>query len=271
VGQPGTVVAPVADSLISLDTPPEGFTADGTLHFSGFVLPAGGQFVVFVDDDERLGDGSDTLNAPDQSEPMRRLVTSTNSAAATDLTPGHHYFWNVVALASDGSVIAGSGLSSFIACAGAGCGGPPPPDAGLTLDDGGVLEVGPPLFASTPEGYAACGQAYAYSRDGRPEVAGSGPFHFSIEPPAGAMLPAGVSVDADTGEVQWTPSAQQEGVQHFDLVVTGPGGTARQALDVVVVCRDASSPGVKCGCSGSSDALATLVLAALAVRRRRTR
>ena len=269
-GQPGTAVSPAADSLISLDEPPEGFTGEGTLSFSGFALPAGAQFVVFVDDDQHLGDGSDSPNNPDLTEPMRRQTAAASPVTVGGLTAGHTYYWNVVALDSTGGVLAGSALGAFVACVGAGCGGAPPPDSDLTLPDGGIVEVGPPRFVSAPEGSASCGTPYTYSRDGRPQVAGAGPLHFSVEPPGGASLPSGVSVDADTGELHWTPSSQEEGVQRFDLVVTGPGGTARQPLDVVVVCRGTNQPMVHCGCADAS-ALMPWLLLGLLVRRYRTR
>jgi hypothetical protein len=268
-GKPGSVVSPPSDSLISLDDPPEGFFADGTLGFSGFALPAGAQFVVFVDDDQHLGDGSDSPNNPDLTEPMRRQTASASPVTVSGLTASHTYYWNVVALGPDGGVLAGSALGSFVACAGMGCGGPPPDDAGLTLPDGGIVEAGAPRFASTPEGSASCGVAYTYSRDGRPQVVGAGPLHFSVEPPSGASLPGGLSVDADTGVLHWTPSAAQEGVQRFDLVVTGPGGTARQPLDVIVVCRDMMPTNVHCGCGEAFGLLPWLWLAIARVAQRR--
>jgi MYXO-CTERM domain-containing protein len=63
----------------------------------------------------------------------------------------------------------------------------------------------------------------------------------------------------------------QEGVIRFELIATGPGGTAVETIEVAVLCRD-EQLGVGCGCStGAGSGVVLLLLVGLARRRRASR
>lgn len=143
----------------------------------------------------------------------------------------------------------------------------PSVDAGLA--DAGVLDAGidPPRFLSRGEPFAFCGLPYAYSSTGEPSVAGAGPMVFSV---GGDAVPAGLTVDPGTGALSWTPARAQEGVSRFELIATGPGGTAVEAIEVAVFCRD-DKLGVGCGCSGGAVGSVGGVLLLLLARRQRAR
>jgi RHS repeat-associated protein len=87
----------------------------------------------------------------------------------------------------------------------------------------------PPLITSTPPTQAAVGQAYAYAVEALdPE---SDPLTYSLVTPA----PAGMTIDAATGLVQWVPAAGQLGSNAVTLQVDDrQGGIATQSYTVVV-------------------------------------
>jgi MYXO-CTERM domain-containing protein len=125
-----------------------------------------------------------------------------------------------------------------------------------------------PRFLSRAAPFAFCGQPYAYSSTGEPSVAGGRPMVFSL---GGEALPAGLTVDPGTGALAWTPVRAQEGVIRFELIATGPGGTAAETIEVAVLCRD-EQLGVGCGCStGAGSGVVLLLLVGLARRRRASR
>jgi hypothetical protein len=149
-------------------------------------------------------------------------------------------------------------------------------DAGAAGTGG---DVGPPRFVSTPDTAARCGVPYRYSGVRLPTVAGAGPLAFSIGPALGIPLPAGLRVDAATGEFDWTPVPAEVGVHPLELRVDGPEGTTRQTFAVVVECGSGRLS-VGCGCAAPTGTppfgqLGGLMVAAgliaLVVARRRRR
>lgn len=76
----------------------------------------------------------------------------------------------------------------------------------------------PPLFTSSPVTTAAVGRAYSYDAD-------------AIDPDAGDTLtfslttaPTGMSIDAATGLIQWTPTNAQAGANNVSVRVQDSGG-----------------------------------------------
>jgi RHS repeat-associated protein len=94
----------------------------------------------------------------------------------------------------------------------------------LTVGSAGGVALS---FASPPPVVAVAGQVYAYL----PRVLGGAgvPLSFSVSNP-----PAGLTLDAATGLVRWTPSAAQVGPVSLALHVSGGGATATQTVTLVV-------------------------------------
>lgn len=129
---------------------------------------------------------------------------------------------------------------------------------------GGLLDGGGPGFVSTPQTAARCDEPYQYASSGGPVLTGPGPWTFSA-----TEAPAGASVDPASGEVSWTPTADQAGPQTFELSATDGTDTFTQRFDVEVLCGGGEyRVGCGCGAGGPGLALGALALA-VAVRRRR--
>src|SRR5262249_38702892 len=110
----------------------------------------------------------------------------------------------------------------------------------------------------------SCGTPYRYSADRVPQVVGDPPFVFSAQGVAGAPLPDGFAVDSTTGEVLWTPKADQVGTHEIELKVSGPGGEEVQTLRITIECAGANQAHVNCGCSTGPMGLLSLMLLAFA-------
>ncbi|MFZ5468257.1 MAG: fibronectin type III domain-containing protein, partial [Myxococcota bacterium] len=263
-GAQGTIVFPLGDSLITLVTPPKDAQSDGQLSWSGPTLPTGGVYTVYVDDDAHLGEGEPSANHREIGDPMVTNSTTSTALTVSGLMPGRQYFWQVVAQDPNGAILAGSTLSRFVACVPGSC---------VAADGGWVYEVpdggaAAPQFRSTPGAFAECGKPYEYSESGRPTLTGVDPFSFT------AQGPEGFAVVADTGEVLWTPSSEQEGVHRLTLTASGPGGSDSQSWSVVVVCKTQRDLRTGCDCqsSGSLPFVAAILLAlgfAVAGKKRR--
>ena len=76
----------------------------------------------------------------------------------------------------------------------------------------------PPQFTSLPITQATEGQAYSYDADALDLDAGDS-LSFSL-----AAAPAGMTVDAASGVIQWTPTSAQIGVHDVTVTVTDAGG-----------------------------------------------
>jgi RHS repeat-associated protein len=94
----------------------------------------------------------------------------------------------------------------------------------------------PPLITSTPPTQAAAGQTYTYAVDAA-DVAGD-PLTYRL-----TAFATGTTIDAATGLIQWTPTADQVGL-HFVAVAVddGQGGTATQAWTVIVSAQPPEQP-----------------------------
>src|SRR5262249_19784555 len=149
------------------------------LSWSGPGLPAGGTYVLYVDDDNHLGPNEPTTSRPEEGESMRVVNATGSSATVNGLTPGKTYYWHVEAQNSGGGVVAGSALGTAVGCA-----------------NGSDFPLQSPPPAN---GLAECGLPYSYSDLGAPTVSGVGPFQFTVSAPSGETLPAGLSVTSSTG------------------------------------------------------------------------
>ncbi|MDX1528762.1 MAG: putative Ig domain-containing protein, partial [Gammaproteobacteria bacterium] len=85
-----------------------------------------------------------------------------------------------------------------------------------------------PVFISAPPLSASVGQRYSYSAQA--VDADGDPLTFSL-----ASAPAGMTVTANSGLVQWTPAASQQGLNNVTLrVEDGRGGIALQQFTLAV-------------------------------------
>ncbi len=129
---------------------------------------------------------------------------------------------------------------------------------GGTCRAGACVQSGAPRFASGAGASIECGEAWGYSPAGAPEVLGQGPFTFSA---TGA--PEGMTVDAATGAVSWTPTQEQEGEYLVRLHVESPAGFDEQVLALRVTCAKKHA---KVGCAAGPNAVPAVLLALLAAR-----
>ncbi len=82
-----------------------------------------------------------------------------------------------------------------------------------------------PMITSTPKIAAEVDKEYTYRVTADAEPAAT----FSL-----AMSPTGMTIDATTGEVTWTPEASQLGQHSVSVDAKNPAGTDRQAFTVIV-------------------------------------
>lgn len=138
--------------------------------------------------------------------------------------------------------------------------GPEQPDL-TPADDGGTFygtapDLGafesacgaPPVFDSSPPTSAECDRLYQY------DLRATSPTPVSF---AAVSVPEGLSVDAATGEVRWTPRQEQVGPQPVVLAVTNASGTSEQRFSVEVACTRPPLPAayqVGCGCGAAAAA-----------------
>jgi hypothetical protein len=101
----------------------------------------------------------------------------------------------------------------------------------LPVADRTVVENLPPEFTSTPR--TSIGFATPYLYEASATDANNDPLSFSLD---GA--PVGMTIGEASGLVNWTPAADQFGVNAVNIVVSdGRGGTARQSFDVEVTAQ----------------------------------
>jgi RHS repeat-associated protein len=94
----------------------------------------------------------------------------------------------------------------------------------------------PPVFTSTPIVDANVATPYVYPATAMDPD--SDPLTFSV-----LAGPSGLSIDASTGQVTWTPTDAQLGTQHVTLQVTdGRGGYATQTFDILVQQQPGNHP-----------------------------
>ncbi|MFN0054155.1 MAG: putative Ig domain-containing protein [Planctomycetales bacterium] len=87
----------------------------------------------------------------------------------------------------------------------------------------------PPMFVSTPLTSGTAGRAYAYAA--RVEDVEGDPLHFQL-----TTFPEGMTINAATGLIDWTPTTAQLGPQNVAIqVADGQGGNATQTFTIVVV------------------------------------
>ena len=85
-----------------------------------------------------------------------------------------------------------------------------------------------PMFSTIPIIAATIGQAYHY--DANATDSEHNPLTFSLE-----NAPAGMSVDANSGLITWTPTSAQAGKNRVSLkVIDGQGGSATESFTIVV-------------------------------------
>lgn len=131
----------------------------------------------------------------------------------------------------------------------------------------------PPRIISVATTDAVPGEAYEYDEDSRPTARGSGPIRWELGKVVGGErvnVPEGMTIDAQTGVVSWSPSLSQVGTQQVSLVATNAAGIDVQDF-AVTVHAVASSDTAACGCGSSGSQWAWWGVAALLVGLRRMR
>jgi PKD repeat protein len=157
-------------------------------------------------------------------------------------------------------------------------------DAGLLGSDDHTAYVTlgneiPPRIVSLPHGQARVGEAYAYDLDGRPAAQGSRPVTWRLGKEFDGQvvnLPAGMLIDERSGELTWTPTAEQQGPQPVTLTASNDAGRDRQEfiIDVTIADGPKDSPnppgrGCSCGAAGGCKGWFALFAVALLMRKRR--
>lgn len=156
--------------------------------------------------------------------------TYTFSPGVTDPDPLNKHTWSKVAGPSSATVDPSTGKVTWT---------PAPSDVGKTVtftirvcDDGKPVKCAnktwkvtvtaannPPQIAGTPGGTASSGQGYGY----KPSVLDND--KNDTHTWKGNKLPAGATVDPQTGEVKWTPKASDNGKEfEFEIQVCDKGG-----------------------------------------------
>jgi len=86
----------------------------------------------------------------------------------------------------------------------------------------------PPMFSNIPIVIATAGETYQYDANANdPE---HNPLTFSLD-----SAPTGMTIDAITGVISWTPTAAQAGRNRVSLkVIDGQGGSATESFTIQV-------------------------------------
>ncbi|MHC4608459.1 MAG: hypothetical protein ACYTAF_16225, partial [Planctomycetota bacterium] len=105
---------PTVDSLVTRVNPPDESSGSDTVTWSGFTLPAGGVFRVFLDDDPHLGEGQPSAIQPEDLGAMQQRTTTATNASFIGLVQDTTYFWQVVAYDNAWAVIGGSCIGRFV-------------------------------------------------------------------------------------------------------------------------------------------------------------
>lgn len=124
-------------------------------------------------------------------------------------------------------------------------------DGGLAPEDAGSGDLIPSL-ASAPPGLATCGVTFRYAPE-RGEAELGEPRGYSVGGTADSEVPEGLAVDPTTGEVTWTPRADQAGNYLLVLEVSGPGGGFAQSWKLTVQCPENQAFRVSCGCGATRE------------------
>ncbi len=99
-----------------------------------------------------------------------------------------------------------------------------------------VVETpGGPVFISTPPAEATVAAEYSYD----PEVVAKGKVTWSVP-----VAPEGMTIDAETGAVRWTPAANQAGTQSVTIRATENDGGAFADQSFTVTVTDTGGPAV---------------------------
>jgi hypothetical protein len=126
----------------------------------------------------------------------------------------------------------------------------------------------PPRILSEAELLASAGEPYHYDGDDRVVARGTPPLTFELGRLIDGQLngvPQGMTLDAATGRLWWTPSAEQSGEHEVSIRVSNSAGIDVQSFVVSVAAGpDGRPPACGCGTSESAGGGMLLALASIA-------
>jgi RHS repeat-associated protein len=245
--------------IVTLQSAPAGMTidADGSVRWDPVTAQLGASDVVIRVEDGRGGVVSQSFTVDVTTERANQLpqIISTPLLVATVGRDYHHEERGVDPDADPlvWSLATSPEGMSIHATLGTLCWTPTADQVGrnpvvIQLDDGqGGLTTQsftvvvravnlPPAVVSTPPTQAAVSESYAYAL--RAEDPEGDPLNFAL-----TAAPAGMTIDAATGLIAWTPTAAQPGSQNVAVEVTdGQGGSATQTFTIVVAPAPPNQP-----------------------------
>ena len=131
-----------------------------------------------------------------------------------------------------------------------------------------------PKIISVPDLKASVGLPWAYDADRLPTARGTRPLVWTVGALVGGQTvgaPAGLSVDAFSGELRWTPVVA--GIHRVLLAARNAAGSDVQSFDIEVEGATVQGPReiwtVGCACGSAAPAWPLLWVAALFFCRRR--
>jgi MYXO-CTERM domain-containing protein len=137
----------------------------------------------------------------------------------------------------------------------------------------------PPRILSVPNKKATCGRVYHFDDDDRATASGDAPLRWGVGQQQGGKIfgaPTGFVVDAETGDVRWTPKKGKAGSAYLVLTVENDVGLDFIETTIDVACADVEDPNEEpdgCGCrstdSNPSGGAALIALLAMVVFSRR--
>ena len=218
---------PLAPDSYSVTVEIGGELAD--LDFGEIELPAptGLDLLAASDTGSADNDNLTKNNNSDQASTMQFLVSGVTAGATVQIYDGTTLIGSAVAtsdtvtVTTDGTHTLSDGVHSITAVQALGGTSDPTDALEITID--ATAPSG--LTNQTPE-TAQVGVAFSFDASSAEE----GHITYSL-----ADAPSGMSIDASTGEISWTPATDQSGPQSFDIILTDEAGNSLSESQTLTV------------------------------------